>query len=91
MDEEILLDEAFLPYYIKNLDALKNDDTKNFAYYSSLEVIHYILDKGIFWLRSAACMNDWSEIRRGQFLFSKYFQNPDRCNRLFNVLSKIEG
>lgn len=49
------------------------------------------MDKGIFWLRSAACMNDWSEIRRGQFLFSKYFQNPDRCNRLFNVLSKIDN
>lgn len=88
--EELLLDEVFLHYYVKNLEALKNDDTKNFAYYSSLDVIHYILRDKKIWLRNASCMNDWKEIHRGQSLFLKYLRDPDRSNRLFHVLSEID-
>ncbi|WP_298014047.1 DUF2971 domain-containing protein [uncultured Megasphaera sp.] len=90
MDEEKLLDEVFFPYYTKKLEELKHDETKEFAYYSSLDVIHYILKDKKIWLRNASCMNDWNEIHRGQSLFFKYLRDSARSSRLFSVLSKID-
>lgn len=58
MTHEKLLDNIFLHYYNKNLQELEHNQDVEFAYYSSLEVIHYILTDGKIWLRNASCMND---------------------------------
>ena len=89
MNNEELLDDIFFHYFNQKLQELENNKNVEFAYYSSLEVIHYILTDGKIWLRNASCMNDFMEIRRGQDLFEKYFQaEENRCKfrRIFNQI-----
>lgn len=90
MTNEKLLDNIFFHYYNQNLQELKNNQDVEFAYYSSLEVIHYILTDGKIWLRNASCMNDWMEIRRGQELFMKYFQVKENICRFKEIFNQID-
>lgn len=90
MTHEKLLDNIFLHYYNKNLQELEHNQDVEFAYYSSLEVIHYILTDGKIWLRNASCMNDWMEIRRGQELFMKYFQVKENKCKFKEIFTQID-
>lgn len=90
MTNKELLDNIVFYYYNQNLQELKNSQNVEFAYYSSLEVIHYILTDGKIWLRNASCMNDWMEIRRGQELFVRYFQMQENRCRFKEIFDQID-
>lgn len=83
------LEKIFFPFYEENLNTIRENSNIEFAYYSSLEVIHYILIDGVIWLRNASCMNDWKEIHRGKELFLKYFSIGRNKQKLVEILKKI--
>lgn len=89
-DKMVDLENIFFPFYKDNLDTIKQNNSIEFAYYSSLEVIHYILTDGFIWLRNVSCMNDWQEVYRGRKLFFKYFSIKSNRQKLLLILKKID-
>lgn len=62
MTNDELLESIFFQYDLENRNLLVNNADIDLAYYTSLEVLHYILTDGKIWLRNINCMNDYTEV-----------------------------
>lgn len=72
------------------MSKLRNGDCL-LAHYTSAENAIKILNSAEFWLRSARCMNDYSEIQHGINLLRRCFRlnNSQRLIRLYSIFDRI--
>lgn len=77
LDNSNLLYSTFFSHYIKEYNELLSNPNIQFAYYSSLDIIHNVLTKKEIWLRNISVMNDYQEVIRGIEQLKKHLYKDD--------------
>ncbi|UWR50171.1 DUF2971 domain-containing protein [Phaeobacter inhibens] len=73
--------KLLFPYASKEIDTIENSGAK-FAHYTSAEAAVSIIRNHTVWMRSAATMNDFSEMRYGQNLIDYAYRRTSNGQRL---------
>jgi hypothetical protein len=70
----------FSPFAVRQIDAFikkhPGADHVRFVHYTSADAALHIIRKKRMWMRNVTCMTDVSEVRHGQAILTKLFQDP---------------
>ena len=78
------------PSWQKRMEAFAAEDGR-FVYYTSAKAGLQILKDRAIWMRAAACMNDYREIRYGIELFNHMFYRNEDCRERLERLAGALG
>jgi hypothetical protein len=91
-EKNIRLEQIFLPHNRSNrerLAAASDDGFQRFIHYTSAEAALKIISKKTLWMRSLACMADYSEAAHGVGLLEKYFSVNEKKTRFISVFDSV--
>ncbi len=100
-DEQRRIGQVFFPVFTRRFDQLKGQSTP-LVHYTSAEAAINIIRSKEFWMRSAWCMNDYSEVEHGVNYLSNTYRgeagqifkkivddaHPGLCNEIWELFNE---
>lgn len=89
-DTDQKLYSIFMPQYVERVSKIAENNQKLVHYTSAATALSILKNKEI-WMRNARCMNDFSEVRYGIELFTRFRQMTEEYDLLKKVWGKKAG
>lgn len=89
-DTDQKLYAIFMPQYVERLSKIAENNQKLVHYTSAATALSILKNKEI-WMRNTRCMNDFSEVRYGIELFTRFCQKPKEYDLLKKAWGKKAG
>ena len=89
-DTKQKLYSIFMPRYVERLSKIAENNQKLVHYTSAATALSILKNKEI-WMRNTRCMNDFSEVRYGIELFTRFRQKPKEYDLLKKAWGKKAG
>lgn len=89
-DTDQKLYSIFMPQYVERVSKFAENNQKLVHYTSAATALSILKNKEI-WMRNARCMNDFSEVRYGIELFTRFCQKPEEYDLLKKAWGKKAG
>lgn len=89
-DTDQKLYSIFMPQYVERVLKFAENNQKLVHYTSAATALSILKNKEI-WMRNTRCMNDFSEVRYGIELFTRFCQKPEKYDLLKKAWGKKAG
>lgn len=89
-DTDQKLYSIFMPQYVERVSKFTENNQKLVHYTSAATALSILKNKEI-WMRNTRCMNDFSEVRYGIELFTRFCQKPEKYDLLKKDWGKKAG
>lgn len=89
-DTDQKLYSIFMPQYVERVSKIAENNQKLVHYTSAATALSILKNKEI-WMRNTRCMNDFSEVRYGIELFTRFCQKPEKYDLLKKAWGKKAG
>lgn len=89
-DTDQKLYSIFMPQYVERVSKFAENNQKLVHYTSAATALSILKNKEI-WMRNTRCMNDFSEVRYGIELFTRFCQKPEKYDLLKKDWGKKAG
>ena len=89
-DTKQKLYSIFMPWYVERMSKIAENNQKLVHYTSAATALSILKNKEI-WMRNTRCMNDFSEVRYGLVLFTRFRKKPEEYALLKKAWGKKAG